>query len=263
MNELLRSIVEDSFIIPTIIFILLIIFISFSKSRNKTEKVLLEDMLHTSLNKPLTIKKYKKYFKNRFMPYKLNLATKLNKNIFNTAWPKIEKATNKKDELSYLKFVFLNKINGFEIAKNIDDKEYINVLLDNSFEVYEPYEEYNKIYYNILTSVLESDYDEIHEINMDGIIEVNKKKYLLDDLTSIGIFSANNYIDFKNRLKDTDFILHFSFNTTSEIIICKSIDKAINYLFNNNKSDIRLIQKIYNSSAVFFGTKEDEYDRVV
>ena len=88
-------------------------------------------------------------------------------------------------------------------------------------------------------------YNEYDEFNMDGIIRINNKDHFLSDLTSIS--------SYKTTIKDTTWecsYLLFSFGPVIESIRFDSFMDSFDYLFNQDKSDIRLIEKIANTSLI-------------
>lgn len=86
-------------------------------------------------------------------------------------------------------------------------------------------------------------YNELEEYNINGIININGKNHFLSDLTSIS--------SYKNTIGEKTYSdLVFNFGSIVECVRFDTFKDSMNYLFHNDKSDIRLIEKIANASFI-------------
>jgi len=138
-----------------------------------------------------------------------------------------------------LHIVFINKIDGYvfdsatnsydlfiknsPIAFNISDKEKIG-LIDRFFNIR---------------------YNEQEEFNIEGVIKLNNKIHFLSDLTSISSYK-NTIGEEKKVCSD----LVFNFGPIIEVVRFENFKDSFDYLFYNDNSDIRLMQKIANTSII-------------
>jgi hypothetical protein len=77
-----RHTMGDQFMVLVILVMMLIISRQFSYYRHMFKKIIFEDKIDTSLDKPLLIKDYEKLFKVDFKPYVMKFTTKINEEIF-------------------------------------------------------------------------------------------------------------------------------------------------------------------------------------
>lgn len=208
---------------------------------NSLKKINIEDKIGTHLNKPLTIKDYEKAFKSEFKPYPLEMTSKINEDLFD-AFEEFYETRMTKDDFIHptsLHIIFLNKIDGY-IYDSVSDTYDLIIKQDQI-----PITISDKKHIKLIDASLNLKYTEYDEFNIDGIIRINNKDHFLSDLTSISTY--------KTTQKDTHWecsYLLFNFGPVIESIRFDTFGEAFDYLFNNDKSDIRLIEKIANTSLI-------------
>jgi hypothetical protein len=143
------------------------------------------------------------------------------------------------EQPSCLHIVFVDKINGY--VQDTDGGSYEFIIKKDFI----PFTTRDNQKINIFDKIIKMNYKKIEEFNMGGIININNKTYFLNNLTSIS--SYENMID---GVKYSDLI--FNFGLVTEIVRFDSFEDSFKYLFSDEKSDIRLIQKIANSSLIEF-----------
>lgn len=200
------------------------------------KKVMFEDKIETHAGTPLFRDEYKKIFKEDFRAYPMKFSTDVNKAIFR----RFEKFYSDANSTNFKKpnelhMIFVNKIDGY--IHNPDNNKFEAIIQGDPIL----FKTHNRRYIDIIDDVMSLKYTQINEFNIDGIINFNNKKYALGDLTSISITSND---------KEEKIQTIFMFGSTTESITFNSYKDFIDYLFNSDKSDIRLIQKIANSALI-------------
>ena len=203
------------------------------------KKILLEDNMDINLNKPLTIKQYRKLYKNDFEPYLMRKNSDINKDIFENFMITYDMRSldfiYKQPDAFHI--VFINNIEGY--VHNKEDDSY-DIILKKDFI---PFSTKNKKDIEIIDTLMNLKYNIIEEFNTNGIIKINKKYHFLTDLTSIS--------SYKTAINNKEFsVLVFNFGNVTETLVFKTFEESFRYLFMNEKSDIRLIQKIANESII-------------
>jgi hypothetical protein len=220
-------------------FISIIVLFRLREYNIMLKKIILEDKIHTHLNKPLTIKDYKKVYGGEFKPYQMKMNSDINKEIFKnfSEFYDYRKKENDYTHPTLLNIVFINKIRGYIYDNTIDSYD-ITIKKDSiSFSIDK------KEYIDILDRIFDLKYNLRNEYNMDGVIKINNKTYFLDNLTSISIY--------KNTIKEIDFSdIVFKFGSITEVVRFNSFEESFKYLFCEDRSDIRLIEKIANTSLI-------------
>lgn len=205
------------------------------------KKIIVEDKIGTHLNKPLTIKSYERIFKSEFRPYTLQMTSKINEDIFKKFENFYETRMTDEDfkQPLALHIIFLNKISGYVHDKERDS--YDLIIKNDPI----PFNTNDKEDIKIIDTMLNLKYNEYDEFNMDGIIRINGRDHFLSDLTSIS--------SYKNTIKDTYWEcsdLVFNFGKVVESIRFDTFGDSFDYLFNDDSSDIRLIEKIANTALI-------------
>ena len=203
------------------------------------KKILLEDNMDINLNKPLNIKQYRKLYKNDFEPYLMRKNSDINKDIFENFMISYDMRSldfiYKQPDAFHI--VFINNIEGY--VHNKEDDSY-DIILKKDFI---PFSTKNKKDIEIIDTLMNLKYNIIEEFNTNGIIKINKKYHFLTDLTSIS--------SYKTTINNKEFsVLVFNFGNVTETLVFKTFEESFRYLFMNEKSDIRLIQKIANESII-------------
>ena len=203
------------------------------------KKILLEDNMDINLNKPLNIKQYRKLYKNDFEPYLMRKNSDINKDIFENFMISYDMRSldfiYKQPDAFHI--VFINNIEGY--VHNKEDDSY-DIILKKDFI---PFSTKNKKDIEIIDTLMNLKYNIIEEFNTNGIIKINKKYHFLTDLTSIS--------SYKTAINNKEFsVLVFNFGNVTETLVFKTFEESFRYLFMNEKSDIRLIQKIANESII-------------
>lgn len=197
-----------------------------------------EDRMYFNLDEPLYIKEYKKLFTNEFKPYIMEMSTDINEYIFDK-FLKIDNALHLLEykQLSHFHIIFINKIDGYMYRES--DKSYEFFVKDDFI----PFVTKDKEKTEIFDKMMDQKYNVIEEFDIDGTIILNKKRYFLRNLTSI-----SNYRNTVGRKEYSELV--FNFGKTTESVRFKSFKEAFDYLFKNDLSDVRLIQKIANTSFI-------------
>lgn len=241
-DEITTALIIISLIIVAMIFI----SSRFGYYRRMFKMIIFSDKIDTSLNRSITVRKYEKLFKTQFRPYLMSFTSNINEDIFYrfTKFTEEIKESNYEQPFS-LHIVFLNKIDGY-IRNNEDDSYEFFIKGD-----FIPFITTDKKNIELVDEVMNLSYRKLNEFNIDGAIKLNKKFYFLSSLTSIS--------SYENIVKDKTYSeLVFNFGATTESIRFNSFEDAYKYLFDSDESDIRLIQKISNTSLIDFKKKEDK-----
>lgn len=203
------------------------------------KKIILEDRLETHLNEPLTIEHYEKIYNKEFTPYLMKRTSNINVEIFEN-FKKFYDARvidEKFDQPDVLHIVFVNKIDGY--LNNSQENTY-EIIIKNDFI---PFTTNDKKNIEIVDRFLSLKYTEMNEYSLNGIIKINEREHFLSDLTSIS--------SYKNTINNKDYsVLVFNFGNITESIAFNTFEDVFDYLFTNRDSDIRLIEKIANTSLI-------------
>lgn len=233
--------IEKDYIIMILLLIMIILFIFVHRVRKISNIVLFDDKLRTYLDKPLKIKDYEKLSRYYFKPYPLEVASDINKQIFELFSKTMEEIIeNKFNQKGNLKIIFLDKIDGY--IEEYDEFFLLMNLIDS-------YYIRNEEQMNIVKEFIRLPYIHIEEVAIDGIYKINKTHFLRD-LSYIEII--NNMVGFK----EVSTII-FNFKGIIETKTFSSFELAFDFLFTNEESDIRLIQKIANSAILEYTIEED------
>jgi hypothetical protein len=225
---------------------MIIVSTQFGYYRKVFKMILFEDRIDLSLDKPLLVRDYKKLFKREFEPYLMNMTTRINEDIF-LKFTKFCKALEMLDykQPSSFHIVFVNKVDGYirdsesELYELIVKKDFIPFTTRDSEKI------------EIIDRIMDLKYRKIEEFNIEGVININKKSYFLSNLTSI-----SSYENVINNRTYSDLV--FNFGLTTETLRFNDFKESFDYLFNSDKSDIRLIQKIANGSLINFSKGGDK-----
>ena len=224
----------------SIIIALIFLVIYTIPNHRAMKSIIFEDKLKTHLDKPLTVKSFKKIFKRDFEPYVIYGTTTFNNKVFDFIKSDIDDIIKEGFiQDSWWNIIFLNKING--IVE--EEPNEWTILTDDSSDIIISS---NKISpKDLVREFYDEQFDHIQEISLEGIYKINKKTYYLSDLTTIRIF--------KNSIDEVDkTTIMFNFGSITETINFDNLKAAYDYLFTDDKADIRLIQKIYNSAITTF-----------
>jgi hypothetical protein len=177
----------------------------------------------------------------------MSLTSKLNEELFvkfeKFYLNKVEEETSDPEyniqQPAYLNIIFINKIDG-----------YVHDSVTNTYDIFiknSPVE-FNildKEYVSIIDRFFNIKYNEQDEFNIEGIININNRIHFLSDLTSIS--SYENIIG-EDKKVYSDLV--FNFGSMVEVVRFNTFKESFDYLFYNDKSDIRLMQKIANASII-------------
>jgi hypothetical protein len=223
-----------------VLIVMIVIVLELRYHNNILKKIIFEDKIGTHLNKPLTIKKYEKLFKYEFEPYLLHTTSNINEELFNRFLkfyePKIIEGAKIPQPLG-LHIIFLNKVDGYIC----DNSHAYDLRIKNDIVPY--YADADEI--KIVDALMNLKYTEQDEFNIDGIIRINNRDHFLADLTSISSYK-NTRTDTGKQCSD----LVFNFGPVVEYIKFDTFEDSFDYLFNDDNSDIRLIEKIANTSLI-------------
>lgn len=237
---------NDQIIVVLILAAMIIISSQFGYYRKVFKMIIFEDRIDISLTKSITVRKYKKLFKTEFKPYLMSFTSSINEDIFDRFIEVTEdiKESNYKQPSS-LHIVFINKIDGY--VRDAEDG-YYEFIIRRDFV---PFTTRDMKDIEMVDKVMDLKYRKLDEFNIEGAIKLNKKFYFLSNLTSIS--------SYENVVKDKTYSeLVFNFGAITEAIRFNSFEDAYKYLFDSDESDIRLIQKIANTSLIDFKKKEDK-----
>ncbi len=230
---------EIQIITLTAFLLSIFIMIKLRKYNIIFKKIIVEDKVETHLNKQLRIKDFRKVYKTDFKPYPMKFNSKLNKRVFEEFKKFYDYRKNENDynHPSFLSMVFLNKVTGY-IHDTISDSYELMVKKDNI-----PFVTNDMNHVEIIDSLLELSFNQYYEYDINGAFKLNGKTFFLRDLTSISIC--------KNTIAEVDYSdVVFKFGAITQYIRFNSFKESFDYLFSNDDSDIRLIEKIANSSLI-------------
>lgn len=225
------------FITLSAVIIMIMMAARMNRNNKILRKIALMDKIETYLSKPLTIKKYIKVYGEEFKPYPMKMTSEVNKEVFAKFLKFYERSDYTQPEL--LRIVFINKIDGY--IHNEPKNAYYFITKNDPL----PFNTTDEDDVKIINTLMSMKYVELEEYNINGVITLNNRNHFLSELTSIS--SYKNTIGDKGQ---TYSDLVFNFGPVVECVRFETFKDSFEYLFNSDTSDIRLIEKIANTSLI-------------
>lgn len=239
-----------------IILVLINILIAHNGTKRELDiinMITIEDKVRLDLDKPLTIKEYRKVFKHDYIPYEMVNVSRTNKILFKRFEEFISdiEDINKIENLNLVSFFFVNKIDGYETNGKI-----LSIISDETKGSFITMDE--EVIHVVKDIVPNMTIEDMLELSIGGIFTIGRHRdqtRFLDDLTSVHIIHDEDFID---KDKITSCQLLFVFGSEYIFINFYNVRDALDYLFGNEDSDIRLIQKISNTAVIFTDYNEGD-----